>query len=66
MNKARQYWDKTVKVFWDALLEDFALMDSMQSTFASGANKYLTFGRSEFCLAGFEEAVDRHLRAVPA
>lgn len=64
--KARQYWDKNVKIFWDALLEDFALMDSMQSTFASGANTHLTFGRSEFCSAGFEEAVERHLRALPA
>ena len=65
-DKARQYWDKNVKIFWDALLEDFALMDSMQSTFASGANTHLTFGRSEFCAAGFEEAVERHLRAVRA
>ena len=61
--KARQYWDKNVRIFWDALMEDFVLMDSMQSTFASGANTHLTFGRSEFCSAGFEETVERHLRA---
>ncbi len=65
-DKARQYWDKNVKIFWDALLEDFALMDSMQSTFASGANTHLTFGRSEFCAAGFEDAVERHLRTLRA
>lgn len=59
--KARTYWDKNVEVFWDALMEDFALMESMQSTFASGANSHLSFGRSEFCSAGFEEAVERHL-----
>ena len=65
--KARAYWDKNVKIFWDALMEDFALMDSMQSTFASGANTHLTFGRSEYCSAGFEESVERRLaeRALP-
>lgn len=60
--KARIYWDKNVKIFWDALMEDFVLMDSMQSTFASGANTHLTFGRSEYCAAAFEESVERHLR----
>ena len=62
-DKARQYWDKNVKIFWEALMEDFGLMDSMQSTFASGANTHLTFGRSEFCAAGFEASVERYLDA---
>ena len=60
---ARSHWDKNVKIFWDALDEDFALMESMQSTFASGANQVLAFGRSEFCSAGFEAAVERHIGA---
>ncbi len=64
--KARTYWDKNVNIFWDALMEDFHLMDSMQSTFASGANTHLTFGRSEFCSAAFEESVERHLGGHPA
>ena len=63
-DKARNYWDRNVKIFWDALNEDFALMESMQSTFASGANRVLEFGRSEFCSAGFEAAVERRLAAA--
>lgn len=63
-DKARSYWDRNVKIFWDALDEDFALMESMQSTFASGANRVLEFGRSEFCSAGFEAAVERRLDAA--
>jgi len=55
-----------VKIFWDALLEDYRLMDSMQATMQSGANEVLTFGRSEFCSARFEETVERHLQGMPA
>ena len=65
-HKARSYWDQNVRIFWDALREDFALMESMQSTFASGANTHLTLGRSEYCAAAFEEAVERRLRALAA
>jgi phenylpropionate dioxygenase-like ring-hydroxylating dioxygenase large terminal subunit len=64
--KARAHWDRNVKIFWDALAEDFALMESMQSTLASGANRALQFGRSEFCSAAFEDAVERRLRELPA
>jgi len=65
LSKARAHWDKNVKIFWDALLEDYRLMDSMQSTMASGANQVLHFGRSEYCSALFEDAVERHLAALP-
>ena len=60
-DKARAHWEKNVEIFWQALMEDYRLMDSMQSTMASGANQALTFGRSEFCSAMFEEAVERHI-----
>jgi phenylpropionate dioxygenase-like ring-hydroxylating dioxygenase large terminal subunit len=66
LSKARAHWDKNVDIFWDALLEDYRLMDSMQSTMASGANQALSFGRSEYCSALFEEAVERHLAVLPA
>jgi len=62
--KARAHWDKNVRIFWDALMEDYRLMDSMQSTMASGANQVLTFGRSEYCSGIFEETVERHLAAA--
>jgi phenylpropionate dioxygenase-like ring-hydroxylating dioxygenase large terminal subunit len=64
--KAQAHWEKNVKIFWDALLEDYRLMDSMQATMASGANEALTFGRSEFCPALFEAAVERHLGSMSA
>ncbi len=62
--KARAHWQRNVEIFWDALLEDFALMESMQSTFASGANEHLTFGASEFCAAAFHASVERHLARI--
>jgi phenylpropionate dioxygenase-like ring-hydroxylating dioxygenase large terminal subunit len=60
-DKARVHWDRNVRIFFDALMEDFDQMASMQSTFASGANTHLTFGRSEWCSAQFERTVERHL-----
>ena len=59
--KARAHWQKNVDIFWEALMEDYRLMDSMQSTMQSGANEVLTFGRSEYCSALFEQNVERHL-----
>ncbi|MBL8386385.1 MAG: aromatic ring-hydroxylating dioxygenase subunit alpha [Burkholderiales bacterium] len=64
--KARDHWDRNVKIFWDALGEDFVLMESMQSTLASGANAHLTFGASEFCSAAFEAAVERRIGVAHA
>jgi phenylpropionate dioxygenase-like ring-hydroxylating dioxygenase large terminal subunit len=63
-DRARQHWDRNVKIFFDALMEDFVQMESMQSTFASGANTHLTFGRSEYTSAAFEATVERHLAAM--
>ena len=57
--KARGHWDRNMKVFWDALDEDYDLMESMQSTMRSGANRALRFGRFERCSAHFHEAVER-------
>jgi hypothetical protein len=37
----------------------------MQSTFASGANTHLTFGRSEWWCEAFEATVERHLARLP-
>lgn len=60
-DKARRHWDRNVRIFFDALMEDFGQMASMQSTFASGANTHLTFGRSEWWCEAFESTVERHL-----
>lgn len=64
--KARAHWDKNVHIFWNALIEDFALMESKQSTLGAGANTELTFGRFEHSAAWFHEAVDAALAAPAA
>ena len=58
-DKTRAYRDENVRNFWEALVEDFAFMRSIQSTLASGANAQLNFGASEFYAAVFEAAVER-------
>ncbi len=60
-DKARLHWDKNAKIFWDAIEEDFALMESMAATLGSGANAALTFGRFEHANAWFHASVARRL-----
>ena len=52
------YWRKNVESFWGALDEDFALGVSAQSTFASGANRALYFGATEWCSSRFHADVE--------
>jgi phenylpropionate dioxygenase-like ring-hydroxylating dioxygenase large terminal subunit len=56
--KAAQYWRRNVESFWSALDEDFALGASVQSTLASGANRVLTLGATEWCSAKFHRDVE--------
>ena len=56
--KSINYWKKNVESFWGALDEDFALGVSAQSTFASGANRVLHFGATEWCAAKFHADVE--------
>ncbi len=60
--KSINYWKKNVESFWGALDEDFALGVSAQSTFASGANRVLHFGATEWCAAEFHEDVEGLIR----
>ena len=64
--KARAHWDKNVQIFWSTLAEDFALMESKQSTLGAGANTELVFGRFEHSAAWFHEAVDTALSGAHA
>jgi hypothetical protein len=64
--RARAHWDKNVQIFWNTLAEDFALMESKQSTLGAGANMELVFGRFEHSAAWFHEAVDAGLAGAPA
>ncbi|MEO7335517.1 MAG: aromatic ring-hydroxylating dioxygenase subunit alpha [Caldimonas sp.] len=57
-DKAREHWSRNVESFWNALDEDFAMGASSQSTLASGANRALVFGASEWCAAKFHEDVE--------
>jgi len=65
-DKARAYWDKNVKIFWDALDEDFQMGQAIQNGFRSGANSHITFGRFEQGCAWFHDSMDRALAAGPA
>lgn len=56
--KSTTYWRKNVESFWGALDEDFALGVSAQSTLASGANRALYFGSTEWCSARFHADVE--------
>ncbi len=57
--KARLHWDKNVKIFWDALDEDFQMAQLIQAGFRSGANSHITFGRFEHPCGWFHAALDK-------
>lgn len=59
--KATAYWDRNVKIFWDALDEDFQMGQAIQAGFRSGANTHVTFGRFEQACAWFHDSLDRRL-----
>ncbi|MFC3678204.1 aromatic ring-hydroxylating oxygenase subunit alpha [Ferrovibrio xuzhouensis] len=64
--KARAHWDRNVKIFWDALDEDFQMAQAIQRGFRSGANSHLTFGRFEQGCGWFHDSMDRALAAEPS
>lgn len=59
--KADAHWDRNVKIFWDALDEDFQMSQAIQAGFRSGANTHITFGRFEQGCAWFHDSLDRRL-----
>lgn len=59
--KADAHWDRNVKIFWDALDEDFQMGQAIQAGFRSGANSHITFGRFEQGCAWFHDSLDRRL-----
>jgi phenylpropionate dioxygenase-like ring-hydroxylating dioxygenase large terminal subunit len=60
-DKARGHWDRNLKVFIDAIEEDFDMAESMQRGFDSGANTHLTIARFEYSILRFHAAVDEAL-----
>jgi phenylpropionate dioxygenase-like ring-hydroxylating dioxygenase large terminal subunit len=55
--KPESYWKANVDLFAIALSEDFAIGESIQRNFPSGANKRQTFGKFEKALGWYHEEV---------
>ena len=62
-DKARAHWDANVRIYRQALGEDYALAESIQAGLASGANAALRFGTFEFAAARFHAQLDAALGA---
>ncbi|MGK4422210.1 hypothetical protein ACSLVQ_28580, partial [Klebsiella pneumoniae] len=60
--KAAGHWRRNVELYRRTLAEDYALMESMQCTMASGANEALTFGAFEFAAARFHAQLESELK----
>ncbi|MGE0733848.1 MAG: aromatic ring-hydroxylating dioxygenase subunit alpha [Alphaproteobacteria bacterium] len=60
-DKAREHWAKNATIFFNALEEDFDMMESIQCGLATGANEELRFGRYEHQSAAFHRAVEASL-----
>jgi phenylpropionate dioxygenase-like ring-hydroxylating dioxygenase large terminal subunit len=60
-DKATRHWERNVELYRRALGEDYAQMESMQSTLRSGANQALTFGAFEFAAARFHADLEAEL-----
>lgn len=57
--KAKAHWDANLKVFIDAIEEDYDMAESIQRGLSGGANSHLTFGRYEYQVMTFHDAIDR-------
>lgn len=55
--KARAYWDANNAILYGATDEDFAMGESIQRGFASGANDHVVFGAFEHALGHFHDEV---------
>lgn len=56
----KAYWEKNHQITSTTLNEDFAIGESIQNGFASGANDVITFGRFEGALPAFNRVIRRH------
>lgn len=60
-DKAKAHWDANLKLFIDAIEEDYAMAESIQRGLDTGGNSHLTFGRYEHQVLTFHDTVDRAL-----
>jgi phenylpropionate dioxygenase-like ring-hydroxylating dioxygenase large terminal subunit len=61
--KARAHWQKNEAIFWNAIEEDIAMGERIQSTLPSGANRSLLFGRCEHLIGKFHRALESAITA---
>ena len=57
--KPESYWKANVDLFATALGEDFAIGESIQRNFRSGANSRQTFGKFEKALGWYHKEVEQ-------
>jgi phenylpropionate dioxygenase-like ring-hydroxylating dioxygenase large terminal subunit len=55
------HWEKNHQITAATLNEDFAIGESIQAGFATGANDYMTFGRFEGALPAFNKLVKHYI-----
>lgn len=64
-DKAMAHWEANVALYRRTLAEDYALSESIQTGFASGANDVLTFGTFEYSAPRFHSQLQQQLDAMP-
>lgn len=63
-DKARIHWRKNYEIFWNALEEDFLMVERVQEGIAGGLVPHLHFARYEQCVSWFHEEIDKALKAT--
>ena len=63
--KPEGYWQTNVELFTKALGEDFAIGETIQRNFLSGANDRQTFGKFEKALGWYHREIDGALALAP-
>lgn len=63
-SKPEQYWKVNADLLLSAVSEDFALGETAQRGFHSGANERILFGRNEAGLTFYHEAIERAMAAA--
>jgi len=58
-DKARAYWEANDAILHNAVAEDFAMGESIQTGLTSGANREVVFGAFEHALAHFHRQIER-------
>ena len=62
--KARSHWRKNYEIFWNALEEDFQMVERVQEGIAGGLVPHLHFARFEQCANWFHEEVGKAVKSA--